>query len=171
MTSFPQSPERVRTKDGEVRRYLDEVVLQYEGADCLLWPFSKNAQGCGQMRFEGRVRRVPRIVCGIVNGPAPSPAHEAAHSCGRGNEGCCTKGHLSWKTHAGNEADKVGHGTAPLGVKNGRSKLTENDIRIIVSSKGVVPRRDLSQQFGVTVTHVAYIQSGKSWRHLSSGGQ
>ena len=95
----------------QARRYLDEVVLTYEGDQCLLWPYGKDRYGYGKI-WNGRKKvGLHRLVCEITNGPAPTPKHEAAHSCGNGHLGCCTKRHLSWETHAENMADKIRHGT------------------------------------------------------------
>lgn len=108
-------PLKGRTADGEPKRYLHEVVLAYEGDECMPWPYGRYASGYGRIR--GSI--VSRLVCEAVNGPPPTPKHEAAHSCGKGHEGCVTKGHLSWKTHAENMADTIAHGTMPA-RQNGR---------------------------------------------------
>jgi len=96
---------------GGVKRYFQDVVLSYEGNECLIWPFARNAKGYGIMR--GGI--VSRIVCERANGPPPTPEHQAAHSCGKGHEACCTKRHLSWKTQTENNADKLIHGTSRRG--------------------------------------------------------
>lgn len=106
------SPIRGRINNGEASRYFREVVLAYNGSDCLSWPYSCNDSGYGKMQFDGRVQIVSRLVCEHVNGPPPTPKHDAAHSCGKGHEACCTKHHLSWKTRAENMADKIVHGTS-----------------------------------------------------------
>jgi len=170
ITTSAQSPER-RNKpaNGTVIRYVEEVLLTYEGDECLTWPFSTNHQGYPQVRHAGRTRRVSRILCEAEHGAAPTAKHEAAHSCG--NEGCVTRRHLRWATRAENEADKRQHGTAPVGASNGRAKLSESDICAIIGAIGDEPRRLTAERFNISVTHVAYIQNGKSWRHLSIGDQ
>jgi len=96
---------------GDARRYFEEVILNYDGDECLPWPFSTADCGYGRIRIGGRKQVVSRAVCERVNGPPPTPAHEAAHSCGKGHEGCCTKRHLRWATRTENQAERVAHGT------------------------------------------------------------
>jgi len=99
-----------RAANGEARKFIDETVLSYEGDECLPWPFGKNGSGYGSFWHDGEMQIVSRVVCEKANGPPPTHEHEAAHSCGKGHLACCTKGHLSWKTHAENMADLIIHG-------------------------------------------------------------
>lgn len=96
------------TYDDSAQRYFREVVMAYDGDECRAWPLAKDPQGYG--RFGGK--HVHRRVCEEANGPAPTPKHEAAHSCGGGHLACCTKRHLSWKTPKENQADRIIHGTS-----------------------------------------------------------
>lgn len=105
---------------GVPMRYYRETVLTYRGDDCLTWPFATTPNGYGQIRLDGRMQSVHRLACCHVNGPAPTPKHEAAHNCGNGNKGCCNPRHLSWKTHAENMADiPIHNATREAGAANG----------------------------------------------------
>lgn len=110
---------RTRLANGEAEVYLREIVMAYEGDDCIVWPYSK---GRAMMFRAGRHTTVSRIVCEEEHGPPPTPDYEAAHSCGNGHEGCVTKGHLSWKTAIENAADRHLHGTTARGDRHGRTK-------------------------------------------------
>jgi hypothetical protein len=90
------------------------VVLQYEGDDCLIWPYANNRYGYGQMVYEGRHREVHRVVCELVNGDPPTPLHVACHYCNNGDLGCVAPTHVRWATRADNMADR----------KRGRARLT-----------------------------------------------
>ena len=148
------------TVRGEPARFLNETVLPYDGDDCLLWPFGKNATGYGMIWRDGAMNRVSRLVCEHANGPPPTPKHEAAHSCGKGHKGCITKRHLRWATHAENMADKLIHGTS-------HAKLTETDVLAIRAAKGVLLQRELAEKFGVTREAISLIQTGKNWAYLN----
>jgi hypothetical protein len=100
------NPTDGRAYTGEPRQYLHDKVFSYDGDDCLVWPFARNAKGYGIIH--GGI--VSRLVCEHVNGPPPTPEHQAAHSCGNGHEACCTKRHLSWKTAKENSDDRPIHG-------------------------------------------------------------
>ena len=103
----------------------------------------------------------PFVMCTLAHGPRPSDRHEAAHSCGKGHEGCISPRHLTWKTRAENEADKVIHGTLRKGEAINTAKLTEADIPIIrgSSESGV----GLARRYGVTPTAISSIRTRKSW--------
>ncbi len=157
-------PNAGSTAWGEPRRFLSEVVLAYEGKDCLTWPYAKNSKGYGQMLHEGDTRLVSRLVCERIHGPAPTPEHEAAHSCGHGDQACVTKSHLSWKTPVGNWADRFVHGASNRGIKNGRSKLTPSNVKEI---KGLLAKgqtiADLARKFDVHYGSIKQIVTGKAW--------
>ncbi|TGP24699.1 hypothetical protein EN827_30835 [Mesorhizobium sp. M1D.F.Ca.ET.184.01.1.1] len=152
-----------RTPNGDPRRYLDEVVLAYEGDECLIWPFAR--LGFGYANLAGKV--VSRLVCERVNGPPPTPDHEAAHSCGKGHLACVTKGHISWKTTADNLADRREHGTFPEGDKASWSKLTSNAVREIRELKGQAPLSSIAEMYGVSKSAISQIHSGKNWRSVT----
>jgi hypothetical protein len=155
------------TGDGEPVGLLNDVVLPYEGDDCLTWPFVRNPRGYGLIRRDNTMKLVSRLVCEHANGPPPTPKHEAAHSCGKGHEGCVAKRHLSWKTSAENKADMIAHGTRNYGCANGSVKLSDADVLAIRASKGASSQRDLAERFGVSQATVSLIHTGKRWAHLS----
>lgn len=154
------------TPAGEARRYFEEVVRTYNGNECLFWPYSRNKSGYGTLR-DGKVRRVHRLICEQENGPAPTPKHEAAHSCGKGSLGCVAKRHLSWKTRGGNAADKVLHGTTMRGELHLQAKLTREKVIEIRRLKGMKTHRELAAMFGVTTGYISSIQTGRKWAWLA----
>jgi hypothetical protein len=154
---------------GEAQRYFREVVLTYGGDECLRWPYVTNDKGYGRVWQDGRMYAVNRLVCSAEHGPPPTPEHEAAHSCGKGHEGCCAKRHLSWKTPKENAADKVAHGTSQSrgGVNiKAIAKLSESDVRQIRTLIGTAPNTEIAKLFGVTRTNISCIAHGKSWAWL-----
>lgn len=155
------------TTPGEPIRYFNEVVLPYEGDDCLIWPYSRTSSGYGNLTVDGLTRSAHSLVCETVHGPAPTPAHEAAHSCGKGTSGCVTKGHLSWKTPSENQADKLIHGTCCRGERNGLAKLTSSDVDCIRTLVGIIPRREIAKTFNVSYQTVTDIHTGRSWSWLN----
>jgi hypothetical protein len=154
---------------GEGERFVHEVALLHTGDNCLAWPYGQNGKGYGLVRIDGKKFVVSRYVCELVNGPSPTPEHEAAHSCGKGHEGCIAPGHLSWKTHAENEADKLSHGTRLRGERHSRAKLTEAEARQILAMKGMESQYKLAKRFMVSQTTISEIQTGRKWACLSEG--
>lgn len=154
------------TYNGEPQRFYQDVVIPYDGDDCLPWPYADDGKGYGQIRIDGKMVRVIRVVCEETHGPPPTPKHEASHSCGKGHLGCVTKKHLSWKTRTENQADRLVHGTHNCGERHWRAKLTENDIREIRSLKGIVTQTAISARYGIIRQTVSDIQAGKRWGWL-----
>jgi len=141
------------------KRYFEDVVLPYDGDECLDWPHSKSPYGYGQLRSGGKLLSVHRLACEAANGPAPSPKHDAAHSCGRGHFGCSTKRHLSWKTRKENFADKLAHGTHGF-------KLSAQQVLEIRSLTGTAKRSEIAHQYGIIPDYVRMIVNREVWSHL-----
>jgi hypothetical protein len=137
------SPKR---GEGETAQWLFDRV-NYDGDECLIWPFS-TVRGYGNFGFEGEQHYAHRFMCGLVNGPPPSPEHHAAHSCNRGEEGCVHPKHLDWKTPSQNQLDKREAGTL---YKGGRKrKLKPADVITIRSLKGIETHDAIASRFGVS---------------------
>ena len=153
-----------RTPEGEPMRFLREAILSYAGDDCLIWPYARLANGYPSIRVKGTTEIASRLVCAAVHGPAPTPDHEAAHSCGRGHEGCVAKRHLRWATHAENMAETIDHGRTTRGERCSYVKLTEADVREIRSLKGTMSRQRIADRFGVSSGAISAVFSGRAWR-------
>lgn len=152
------------TSKGAAQRFFREVVLTYEGDECLTWPYDCSTSGYGRLHYDGKQRNVSRVLCEAVHGHPPSPAHHAAHSCGRGHLGCVAKGHIDWKSPIANAADKIGHGTATKGEKNGSAKLTLAQVEAIRSGPHSQSQKTLAAQYGVSQTLISQIRLGKIWK-------
>ncbi len=158
---------RVRPPNGEVRLYFKTVVIPYSGETCLIWPFARNEAGYGVINLPGASSSlVSRIVCEATHGEAPSDTHEAAHSCGKGHEGCVSPMHLSWKTPSQNSADKHTHGTTSKGTLSPLSKLDEASVIAIRRMAGSMTQVEIAAHFGVARTTVSSILHGRNWSWL-----
>lgn len=140
--------------------------VDYDGPDCLIWPLHK-CNGYGTFGYLGKHHYAHRFMCELVNGPAPSPDHEAAHSCGRGDQGCIHPKHLSWKTHTDNQLDRAQHGTKNTWAKGG--KLTAQQAAEIRALKGKKKQREIAAIFGISRSQVSWIMTGKSWAKPKKG--
>jgi hypothetical protein len=111
----------------------------------------------------GRQERkfVHQLVCTAFHGPPP-PKHEVAHNDGdRSNP---RADNLRWATRHENILDMAIHGTQRRGEQMSTSKLTENQARQIMQSKG--SSYFLARLFGVSPTAIRDIRVGNTWRHL-----
>jgi hypothetical protein len=163
---------RKRAPNGELLRYIEEVVLPYRGADCLRWPFGtiKPREGreyAGTVTIGSEHVLVTRYVCEKVHGPAPTADHEAAHSCGKGHEACVNPGHIIWKTPSANQADRIEHGTHDRGERSFWAKLTEVEARLIQKNPNGETQKVLAARYGTCRSNISMIQSRKRWGWLS----
>jgi hypothetical protein len=154
------------TKRGEALRFIKETVLEYEGDECVIWPFYRREDGYAKVKYQGRDTTASFAVCEMAHGKRPSKRHQAAHSCGRGHEGCVAKNHLSWKTRKGNAKDKIDHGTHTMGSRNPWAKLTEEDAAKILKLKGKKIGREVAELFDTSLNNVYRIWARKSWKHI-----
>lgn len=152
---------------GEAQNYLRDIALNYEGDECLIWPYGRSANGYAQVRHDGQMRNVHRLICAETHGAPPTDEHVAAHSCGNGHEGCVTKRHLRWATPGENMADMIAHGRSTRGERSSNSKLTEDEVREIRRLRGTFSTIQLGQMFCVSDETVRCIHNGSAWAWLS----
>lgn len=152
---------------GAAKRFLSEALSSTDKEACINWPFARNPLGLAQIRINEKTRNVPRLACEHIHGPAPTPKHQAAHSCGKGWDGCINPHHLSWKTQTENEADKVLHGTSWQTRRHPWAKLTAEDVREIraLRAKGV-KREEIAQKFGITKQYIYNICARLCWKRV-----
>lgn len=160
ITPPPRGAERRMAHWGEARRFIRDVAMTFEGDDCLFWPFTLSAEGYAVVGGN----HVSRMVCETNNGKPPTAKHEASHSCGKGNRGCVSRHHLSWKTKSENQQDRFLHGTHHRGDRNPLSKLDEDKVREIRRLKGMgVGSQKIAQTFGISRASVYSVEAGLTW--------
>lgn len=143
------------------------AAIPAEGNGCLRWPYATNGVGYAQINIKGKKLLVSRIVCERRHGPPPSPRHVAAHECGKGHEGCVAPWHLSWKTPAGNMADRERHGTMRRGEDCSYAKLSTADVLEIKRLLGTKSQREIGLAFGIEQSAVSSIARDLIWAHVT----
>lgn len=139
--------------------------LGHTGAGCLIWPYSRDDYGYGQLSYDGVKHKASALMCELAHGPRPAREYESAHSCGNGRGGCTHPQHLSWKTRKENAADMVKHGTAPQKGRL-RRKLNADQVREILALKGVKSQREIGRMFGMSNKQISKIHLGQAWAHV-----
>lgn len=137
--------------------------VQTKQRKCLKYAFALAKDGRGQVHYNGKLINAARVMCILAHGEPPTPKHQAAHSCGKGNQGCVNPRHLRWATKIENERDKIKHGTILKGSRHGGSKLKEKDIVIIRSLEGSMLQSDIAKRFNVSVGNINDILCGRTW--------
>jgi len=140
---------------------------------CIIWPYSSRVRNGYEypkinVRLDGaslslNPYRVSLIMsCGYHDDEEFNIAcHDPVHCT---TSLCINPRHLRWGTHSENMADKILSGTSGKGSKNGWAKLTEDDVRNILSDSrsGV----EMSKIYGVNPSAISKIRTGKRWGHI-----
>ncbi|MBD9453282.1 transposase family protein [Rhizobium sp. RHZ02] len=149
--------------------YLNAHVIQFEGDECLIWPFNTKAKRRPVFRIKKKGHNVCRYICDKIYGPAPSMAHQAAHSCGNGHIGCVNPKHLRWATPSENQQDRVIHGTSNHGERNGYSRISDEVVQTIRDLHRTIANKEIAKRFGISPHTVWAIASGYR-RSIATGG-
>jgi hypothetical protein len=148
--------------------WIEEHKL-YFGLECLKWPFYIAKDGYGRAHYpNGLLTTASRIMCIAAHGEPPTDGHQAAHSCGKGNQGCVNPKHLYWATIERNHADKLAHGTHCRGTRHLNSRLTESDISTIRRLLETHSQLTIARMFGVDQSHISRIKTGDVWGWLKA---
>lgn len=156
----------IKLSNGTLIKHLKEVVMKSNSENCIVWPHSRGRDGYGNAIFvDGRRSRPHILVCEIKHGPRPTRRHEAAHSCGKGHEGCVNPTHLSWKTATENQQDRKFHGTYQYGELNPYAKLSAVQVKEIRVLGGTMSMREIAEMYGISRRNVSHILARRSWAH------
>lgn len=143
--------------------------INHRGLNCLQWPQCLNPQtGYALFSLNGKMTYAHRWMCEQKHGTAPTPKHEAAHTCGNGHMGCVNPNHLIWKTKRENAQDRVRHGNYGSNKGQSRFKLTADNAAQIRLLKGKETQINLARQFGVSRQTISSIHTGVGWPSVSS---
>lgn len=136
-----------------------------EPDECWNWMgYLSSRWGHGQVKMGGKACAAHREAYIAAKGEIPE-GHVIRHTCN--NAQCCNPKHLISGTTAQNVADRVAAGRSAKGTANGRSKLSENDVRRIrrLMKRGW-QRKYVAFLHGVDPKLVSDIVAGKLWRDV-----
>lgn len=111
-----------------------------------------------------RQRFVHDLVLAAFVGPKPK-GKQAAHNNGVRSDN--RRKNLRYDTPLGNTSDKHAHGTVAKGAAHGMAKLTARQARAIKRARA--RGAELARRFGVSVSQVSAIRTGRAWKCLDSG--
>lgn len=148
--------------NGRAYNFLLALVV-HQGDECVTFPFSRNDEGYGCMSYDRKRYKAHRLMCELRHGPAPTAEHTAAHSCGKGHEGCVNPNHLDWKTQSENVADRKTHGTQVSSRWGYKGRLTEQQVQYVRDMRGLKSHRALARELGVSNSCVTGLLTGKTW--------
>jgi hypothetical protein len=129
---------------------------------CWLWTAGKDGWGYGCFHpTSHEMKKAHRVAFFLANGHWPILLQ---HTCDQPL--CVYPGHLVEGTQKTNVADKVAKGRQAKGVDNGRSKLSEEDVRTIRFIAGAQTKTNLAKSFSVDRRTILDILQRRTWRHI-----
>ncbi len=152
-----------RARRGEALRFL-LCAIERETDDCIIWPFHADIGGYGKVGYKGRGWCVSRLALVLSSGQDyPVREMHAAHgACA--NRLCINPRHLSWKTNAENQVDRIRDGTHICGELSYNSRLTDEKVRQILVDQRT--GREIAEEYGVSEPTIWHIKRGRSWKHV-----
>lgn len=118
--------------------------------------------GYPEIKIHGRSVRLLRVIYEREVGPL-SPDRVVRHTCDERK--CINPLHLILGTHADNVADRVLRNRSAMREKNGRAKLTEEDVRSILQS--TESDSVLAARHNVSKRAISLIRSRKNWSSVA----
>ena len=130
-------------------------------SECIKWTGAiREKDGYGVTWHNGKVDYAQRVAIGA------KPGEVVMHSCD--NRACVNPEHLSIGTHKKNSEDMVAKGRQCRGVKHHTAKLTEEQVKQVISLCGFFTSRSVAHMFGVSKNTVWSIWNKRTWRHISA---
>lgn len=129
--------------------------------DCWNWVGCVNNKGYGYFKINDKMYLAHRIAYFLYYG---QPKNIIMHTCD--NPKCCNPKHLKDATYFENIADRdqKGRQAKLKGEDNGRSKLTEDQVKQIRKMDGTL--KEIARQFGVAFSQISSIKNRKTWKHV-----
>jgi hypothetical protein len=138
-------------------RFFAKIAKNENG--CHEWTGHIMPNGYGQMHKDGKTAYAHRVAYDLAFGAV---AGFVLHHCD--NRKCVNPEHLFVGTHDDNMQDMVAKSRHAFGDKNGRRKLSAEQVRSIRSEIGL--HREIAAKYGVTPSLVSMIRSGRIWRDV-----
>jgi len=148
-------------------RFMAKVRKGSTDADCWIWTAGTRTNGYGQFYLHGADTQAHRTAWLIFKGPIPDGLYVCHHCDVRL---CVNPAHLFLGTGTDNQLDCSSKGRCFLQRYPERSptrKLTEAQVREIMSLKGQQSGCALGRKFGVSDHSIYSIWNGSKWRHLA----
>jgi hypothetical protein len=173
-------PRRKNMNDEELENWFFSQK-DIEKDNCWKWTGVIANHGYGQLSVKGKRFLTHRFSLQLhLKRIIPSNI-EVRHSCN--NPACFNPEHLSEGTHKENMNDMVLANRQAKGIylskrlngiehiksrgeNNNKSKLTEIQVREILTSYPEISKYKLSNLYGVSSTQISRILNGESWKHV-----
>lgn len=145
--------------------------VEKRGVDqCWLWTGHVVEQGYGVIHRHGSktsLIRSHRAAWELTYGPIPA-GMLVCHKCDVRR--CCNPRHLFLGTHKDNTQDMMTKGRGPTGEKQGRSKLTWDQVSTIRQRIAAGEQQtQIAKELGVSKAAISLIKLGTNWKEAHHG--
>lgn len=150
-------------------RFWEKVNIKSD-LECWEWEGSKYYNGYGQFYKSPTKIVAHRMAYELTYGNIRNKKLLVCHKCD--NRGCVNPNHLFLGTHKDNLADMYRknrqNNADTRGIKNGRAKLTDNDIINIRKTyiRGQISAKKLGEKYGISETTCLRIINRQGWIHV-----
>lgn len=132
---------------------------------CWPWLGYLDKDGYGRFTLNRKKYQTHRFAYFLATGQEPNGSH-IRHSCD--NPSCVNPAHLSAGSHVDNMHDRNARGRHAFGERNGRAKLTPDDVRSVLEWRNLKASfRSIGQRLGVNERVIRDIATGVSWNHVT----
>lgn len=143
-------------------RFFDNLSPVPESG-CLIWLGFITKSGYGQISYKGKLTRAHRVAWEVKFGEIPEGLH-VLHKC---DVRCCVNpDHLFLGSHQENMRDKVNKGRHPVGSNSPISKLTDEQVEVILTDTSGPTL--LAAKFNVSPSTICDIRKKRSWKHVNA---
>jgi hypothetical protein len=149
------------------QKYIDRFHTKYEKKEngCWEWTDAKDKSGYGYYRAPtataGKAHRFSALIAGLdITQPV------IRHLCN--NPSCVNPDHLRAGSVKDNSDDKVAASRQPMGITNGRAKLTEQQV-LEIRAKYIpwtYSTTMLAKEYGVSSVMISDIVNKRNWKHI-----
>lgn len=145
----------------DLARFFSRVDVQKQPR-CWIYKGSVTHEGYPSFSFRGKSIGGHRFSYMVFHGEIPQDL-VIRHTCD--NPKCVNPYHLETGTHQDNMRDKLIRDRTVKGTRNGRSVLTEDQVRQIAERGGTY--KELALEYNVCTDTIKNILTGKNWSHVT----
>lgn len=142
-------------------RFWSKVEVLQSKNVCWEWTGCKSHWGYGDFKLDGASTPAHRVAVQLA-GVKLGSDDVVMHSCD--NPACCNPAHLLVGTHATNVADRVAKRRSAAGARNGRAKLSEEQVIAIRADERTLT--EVAKDYGVCIATISHIRKRKIWQHI-----
>lgn len=143
-----------------------DLHTDYSG-DCWIWTGSRDSDGYGRIKINGKMRRASHISYEVSTGLKVPDGKQLCHTCD--NPPCIRPTHLFPGTVKDNadDRDKKGRHKAASGEQHYATKLTVEivaDIRLRIANGPYGTKAAIAREYGIGAACITKIVQGTNWK-------